>query len=399
MIGEDEAHPYERPPLSKALLKKTVSSEAIEVRPRSWYSENAIELIRGCSATSIDLRERRVHIDRGSPISFDKVLIATGASPRKLAGAEGQRVFYLRNMADALRISAYFVAGSRIAIVGGGLIGAEVAATARESGVDVVLIEPQSVLMQNTAGAQVGQLYSRMHQQNGVRLVMGDTPARVRADSVGVEIVTKAGTKIEAELLLICVGILPNDEIARSANIDVQNGIVVDQFFKASHPAVYAAGDVARAFYPNFSLSMRTESHDSAIRQGAGAAANMLGRAEPNSDVPWGWSDQYGQNLQFAGCRSIADHSIVRGNIESGGFSVLYTRRGRLCAALSFNRGREMIIARRMIAASAVVNEALVADDGNNLQKGFSVDAKPATPKCEAEEGVTSQHCAGDAPN
>lgn len=131
MIGEDEAHPYERPPLSKALLKKTVSSEAIEVRPRSWYSENAIELIRGCSATSIDLRERRVHIDRGSPISFDKVLIATGASPRKLAGAEGQRVFYLRNMADALRISAYFVAGSRIAIVGGGLIGAEVAATAR----------------------------------------------------------------------------------------------------------------------------------------------------------------------------------------------------------------------------------------------------------------------------
>ena len=207
MIGEEEAHPYERPPLSKALLKKAVSAEAIELRSRSWYSENAIELIRGCSAVSIDLRERCVHLNCSDPVFFDKILIATGASPRRLAGAEGHRVFYLRNMDDALRMSAYFVAGSRIAIVGGGLIGAEVAATAREFGADVVLIEPQSVLMQNTAGALVGRLYSVMHQQNGVKLMLGDTLAQVRAERDSVEIVTKAGVRLEAEILLICIGI------------------------------------------------------------------------------------------------------------------------------------------------------------------------------------------------
>jgi 3-phenylpropionate/trans-cinnamate dioxygenase ferredoxin reductase subunit len=388
MIGQDEAHPYERPPLSKALLKKTVSVESIEVRQRSWYSENTIELIRSCSATSIDLRERCVHVDRGSPISFDKVLIATGASPRRLAGVEGHRVFYLRNMTDALSMSAHLFAGSRIAIVGGGLIGAEVAATARESGADVVVIEPQSVLMEKTAGVQVGQLYSTMHRQNGVKLMLGDALAQVRADRDSVEIVTKAGVKLEADVLLICVGILPNDEIARSANVNVQDGIVVDQFFNASHPAVYAAGDVARAFYPKFSEFIRTESHDSAIKQGAGAAANMLGRDAPNHDVPWGWSDQYGQNLQFAGCRSIADHSIVRGDIESGSFIVLHTRQGRVCAALSFNRGREMIIARRMIAVAALVNEASVAEDGNSLQKGFSVDAKPVAQEAKGNVSI-----------
>lgn len=380
MIGEDEAHPYERPPLSKALLKRAVSSEAIEVRPRSWYEENAVELIRGSRAISIDVRERCVHVDRGPPILFHKVLIATGASPRTLPGAAGDRVFYLRNMSDALRMSAYFVVGSRIAIVGGGLIGAEVAATAREAGAHVVLIEPQSVLMQKTAGEEVGQLYSTMHQANGVKLMMGDSLAQVRADRDSVEVLTKAGAKIEAEILLICVGILPNDEIARSANIKVQDGVIVDQFFKASHPAVYAAGDVARAFYPRVSQFIRTESHDSAIRQGAGAAINMLGRDEPNHDVPWGWSDQYGQNLQFAGFRSIADHSIVRGDLEGGNFSVFYTCKGSLCAAMSFNRGREMIIARRMIAAGAMVIEEAVAEDGNSLQKGFSVDAKPVVP-------------------
>lgn len=379
MIGEEDSHPYERPPLSKALLKKAVSAEALELRSRSWYSENAVELIRGCSATSIDLRERRIYVNGPAPILFDKVLIATGASPRRLAGVDGDRVFYLRNLDDALRMADHIGAGRRIAIVGGGLIGAEVAATAREAGADVVIIEPQSVLMEKTAGARVGKLFSTMHELNGVKLILGDSLAGVQEERDGVGIVTKGGIWLKADILLVCVGIQPNDGIARSANLDVQDGIVVDQFFNASHSVVFAAGDVARAFYPRFSQHIRTEGHESAIKQGAGAAMNMLGRKVPNNDVPWGWSDQYGQNLQFAGCRSAADQLIVRGDIESRSFIVFYVCQRRICAALSLNRGREMIIARRMIAASALVDEPWLTNDANNLQKGFLVDTKPAT--------------------
>lgn len=375
VIGEEEAHPYERPPLSKALLKKSVTAEAIELRSRSWYSENAVELIRGRIAASIELSERLIHVDGFDSINFDKVLIATGASPRRIAGAQGGRVFCLRNMGDALSLADYFVAGCRIVIVGGGLIGAEVAATAREAGADVVILEPQSVLMERAAGALVGQLFSEMHREYGVRVMLGDSLVQVRTEHDVVEIITTSGLRLEAEILLVCVGVLPNDAIAKSANVEVRDGIIVDQFFRSSQPEIYAAGDVARAFYPRFAQHIRTESHDSAIKQGACAAMNMLGRSTPNHDVPWGWSDQYGHNLQFAGYAAIADHSIIRGDIESRNFIVLYSSQGRLCAALSLNRGREMTIARRMIATGAFVDGAFVAKDGNSLQKGFLVDA------------------------
>jgi 3-phenylpropionate/trans-cinnamate dioxygenase ferredoxin reductase subunit len=386
MIGDEEAHPYQRPPLSKALLKKAVSPDSIEVRSRSWYDENSIELIRACNAASIDLSEQCVRLEGADDVFFDKVLIATGSSARRLDGVEGARVFYLRSMDDAMAMADHLEPGSRIAIIGGGLIGAEVAATAQEAGVEAVIIEPQPVLMQNTAGALVGRLYSEMHEQHGVKLMLGESLAQVRAGREGVEVVTKSGAIVKADILLICIGIRPNDAIARSAKLDVHNGIVVDQFFSASHPAVFAAGDVASAFYPRFSQHIRTEGHDSAIKQGAGAAMNMLGLVEPNNDVPWGWSDQYGQNLQFAGCRSIADQSIVRGDVEGRSFTVLYTHRGQVCAALSLNRGREMVLARRMIAAAAHVDAAAAADDGISLQKGFLVDPRQTASTLDVKE-------------
>lgn len=278
-------------PLAGLELPLTVSRPALLERDSD---RRFCHLVYGLLTIANRMNTAREHLGRRMQMSGPKHSLLMAIAYLQDAGGTS-----VGALAHALHVSSAFLAsetgkashiaaGSRIIIVGGGFIGAEVAATAREAAAEVILIEPQSVLMQNALGLEVGGRFSAIHERNGVQLLLNESAAAIRMLSEGIEVVTRGGERVTANAVLVCIGIRPNDDIASSADVERRDGIVVDQFFKTTRSEIFAAGDVAKAFYLRFSQYIRTESHESAIKQGARAAINMLGRNAPNDDVPLG---------------------------------------------------------------------------------------------------------------
>lgn len=369
LIGEEDEPPYERPPLSKEYLRGEQDPDSLLVRPRQWYAEVGIDLRTGVTVTSLDCGSRTVVLSGGERLGYSRLLLATGGRPRTLPG-EHEMVRYLRTLADADRLRSELASCEHIVIVGAGFIGAETAASARALGVEVTMLEVLDVPLAYALGKEIGALYANIHRTHGVRLLTGEGLASI-ADSLSgaVRVHTTRGRHIDCDLVVVGVGITPATELAEAAGIAVDNGVLVDEFCRTSAPGVYAAGDVANHFHPLVGRHIRVEHYDNAIRHGATAARNMLGEDVPYDEPHWFWSDQYETNLQYVGHCTRWDRLVLRGSLTQDGFSAFYLTDRTVQAALSVNRPKDILRAKKMIRERKQVDTNMLANENVDLRK------------------------------
>ena len=364
VIGDEPYPPYQRPPLSKAYMAGDFVRERLFLKPDSFYTESNCELRLGITATAIDRSAKIVALSDGSTIAYDRLLLATGARfrPLPVAGAELPGVHYLRGIDDSDGLQRHLIAGAKLAVIGGGYIGLEVAAVARKHGLEVTVIEAMDRLMARTASPHISTFYKDLHDGHGVTIHLNAAAVACEGTSRVDAVATSAG-RIAADFVLAGIGVMPNCELALEAGIQCENGITVDEFCQTSDPDIFAAGDCT--CHPSIDgARVRLESVQNAIDQAKHAALAMLGKPAPYGEVPWFWSDQYDIKLQIAGLLRPGDVAVLRGNPASRKFSVFHLRDGVVAGVEAVNAAPDYIVGRRLIAARARVALERLADPG-----------------------------------
>jgi 3-phenylpropionate/trans-cinnamate dioxygenase ferredoxin reductase subunit len=367
LIGEEPWLPYQRPPLSKKYLAGALERDRLLLKPPNFYESHAVETLLGRRVEEISRREQRLRLDDGSTSAYDALLIATGSRPRPLAvpGTDLAGVHFLRTVADVERIRADWAPGRRLVIVGGGYIGLEVAATARELGLEVTVLEMADRVMNRVVCPQISTFYEAEHARHGVRILRN---ARVHALAAAPgskrvrAVVTGDGEEHPADCVVLGCGALPADELAIAAGLTCENGIVVDERCRTSDPVIFAAGDCTSHPSLRYGRRLRLESVDNAFEQGASAALNMLGLETVHDKVPWFWSDQYDLKLIIVGIGQGYDTVVMRGDPATHAFSACYLRDGELISIDSINSPKDQMAARKLIAARARPNPDKLAD-------------------------------------
>lgn len=339
MFGDEGRLPYLRPPLSKEYLRGESQFDKALVHPLAWYEDQRIELNLATPVRAIDPATREVVLADGHRLAFDRLLIATGSSPRRLTipGNDLPGVHHLRTVEDADAIRDAAVGAHRVVVIGGGWIGAEVAASMRQLGLPVTLVAPGSVLLERVLGTEVGTVYRDLHAEHGVDLIMHQRAAVFRGTRRVESVETADGTRIEGDLVVVGVGSQPRTELAATAGLDVRVGILVDEHLETSVPGIFAAGDVTAAWHPLLGSHLRVEHWDNARRQGRTAARNMLGMAEPYLRIPYFYSDQYDLSMEYAGFASAWDRVVFRGEPAGREFVAFWLSDGRVVAGMNAN--------------------------------------------------------------
>jgi NADPH-dependent 2,4-dienoyl-CoA reductase/sulfur reductase-like enzyme len=358
LFGQEPELPYERPPLSKGYLLGKAERDSVFVHPANWYSEHAVDLRTGVTVAAIDPAAHTVLIRGDDPpkpprqdasgfgggtVSYDKLLLTTGASPRRLdipgAGLDG--VFYLRTLPDSDRLRAAFTSGRRVVIVGAGWIGLETAAAAQLAGCQVTVVEPQPTALYGALGPELGRAFEELHRSHGVEFRFGETAAEFHGDAAGRvgSVLTSAGTVLPADAVVVGIGAVPNDGLASSAGLEVSNGVVTDAALRTSDPDIFAAGDVANAFLPLLGRHVRVEHWSNALNSGPAAARSMLGQEVEYNRVPYFYSDQYDLGMECAGLPTPGtyDEVVYRGDRPGLEFIAFWLSGGTLVAGMNVN--------------------------------------------------------------
>jgi len=362
MVGDEPYAPYQRPPLSKAYLQGTFERERLFLKPDAFYAEAHCELITDVAATAIDRAKKSIALADGRMLAYDKLLLATGARVRKIPvpGADLPGIFYLRGIADVDAMRAHFVPGARLAVVGGGYIGLEVAAVARKAGLDVTVFEALDRVMARAVSQVVSAFYESVHREAGVKFLM-NTSVEAFEGAGKLAAVRAGGKSYPADIALVGIGVLPNIELAKAAGLACDDGIVVDRHCATSDPAIFAAGDCTRHHGRDGNL-IRLECVQNAIDQAKHAALAMAGKPVPYGEVPWFWSDQYDLKLQIAGLARPGDRIVVRGEPATRKFAVFHLREGVVAAVEAVNAAPEYIVGRKLIAEGQRVAPERLAD-------------------------------------
>jgi 3-phenylpropionate/trans-cinnamate dioxygenase ferredoxin reductase subunit len=380
LIGDEPAPPYQRPPLSKAYLKGEMEEERLYLKPIEYYAEHRVELLTNAKVAAIDAGAKSLSLASGSKLSWDRLVIATGARPRRLPvpGAQLDGVLELRTLADVDRLKARVAPGARIVVVGAGYIGLEAAAVASQLGMQATVLEAMPRVLARVAGPEISDFYAGVHRAAGVDIRLG---ARLEGfEGVGKVLAARlaTGEQVACDVALVGVGVIANAELAKEAGIQIGDGILTDRRTRTSHPDVFAIGDVAFRPLAHYEGGMRIESVHNAIEGGKTAAAAILGMPHPAEDVPWFWSDQYDLKLQTAGISTGADTVVTRGDPASRSFAVFYLRQGRVVAADAVNAAPEYMIGKKLVAASASVAPAELADKSISMKDIGAKALKPA---------------------
>jgi 3-phenylpropionate/trans-cinnamate dioxygenase ferredoxin reductase subunit len=363
LVGDEPFAPYQRPPLSKAYLSGSMERERLFLKAEAFYREAQCDLLLGTAATAIDRSGKRVRLSDGSGLRYDKLLLATGSRARRcsIPGRDLPGIFYLRGIADVDAMRAHFAPAVRLAVVGGGYIGLEVAAVARKLGLEVTVFEALDRVMARAVSRPLSEFYEREHRNAGVRFHL-NTPVDAFEGAERLDAIRAGGERFEADLALVGIGIVPNVELAQEAGLACNDGIVVDRHCACTNdPWIFAAGDCTQHIGRN-GKSIRLECVQNAIDQAKHAALAMLGKPQPYREVPWFWSDQYDLKLQIAGLAWPGDRLVLRGNHEARKFAVFHLRDGVVAAVEAVNAAPEYLVGRKLVAEAVKVAPERLAD-------------------------------------
>ncbi|MEM8683176.1 MAG: FAD-dependent oxidoreductase [Pseudomonadota bacterium] len=363
LIGDEAWLPYQRPPLSKKFLSGDLPAERLLFKPEAFYDDVTVRLNE--RVERIEPGNKTLTTRSGDPVAYGTLVLATGSSVRRLVcdGADLQGIHYLRSIADVDAIRADMPEGARVAIVGAGYIGLEVAAVARSLGHEVTVVEMADRVMSRVVSKDVSAFFDRVHRERGVDLRLMTGLVAFHGDGgrvTGIE--TNAGEMIDADLVVVGIGISPNDQLARDAGLDVDDGIVVDDHCRTSDPAIFAIGDCTR--HPNaiYQDTLRLESVHNALEQAKTAAENIVGGDAHYNQVPWFWSDQYEFKLQIAGLSTAYDDVVLRGSPDDDSFSCVYLKDGRFIAIDCINAPKDFMQAKSVIAGLPCIPRETLAN-------------------------------------
>jgi len=371
LIGDEPLAPYHRPPLSKAWLKGAATATSLALKPPNFYVEHNIELQLDTRALKIERDRREVLLADGTALPYNFLILATGARPIALpvAGAELRAVMALRTAIDAEALKKAIAPGTRIAIVGGGYIGLEVAASCRALNAEVVVLERESRLLARVASKPLSDFFYELHQQHGVRFELNANVVGFSGKDGQVTAVQLAdGRLLDCDAVVVGVGATPNDELATQAGLETTRGIVVDAQARTSDPHIFAIGDVTLRPMPIYQRMLRLESVPNVLEQAKQAACAITGRVAPPSEVPWQWSDQYDCKLQIAGYAFDVDRIVIRGDAASGKFAVLHLQGNRLQTVEAVNSPAEFMMGRQLIGSRTHVDTQALRDSSISLK-------------------------------
>jgi 3-phenylpropionate/trans-cinnamate dioxygenase ferredoxin reductase component len=367
LLGAEEHRPYERPPLSKAYLAGAADRDTVFVHPAEWYDERRIDLRLGVAATGLDRTAHEVVLADGSRLPYTKLLLTVGSSPRRLGvpGGDLDGVHYLRTLDDSDRLRTLVGSATRVAVIGAGWIGLEVAAVARAAGVEVTVLETAPLPLLRVLGPEIAQVFADLHREHGVDLRLGVEVAEIVDDggrACGVRLAD--GSVVEADGVVVGIGVVPNTGLARAAGLEVDDGISVDRRLRTTDPDIYAAGDVANAFHPHFGRHLRVEHWANALNGGPAAARSMLGSDHEYGRLPYFFTDQYDLGMEYTGHAAPDgyDQVVVRGDLDTREFVAFWLAGGQVQAGMNVNVWDVTEDIGRLIRSREVVDRARLAD-------------------------------------
>ena len=367
LIGEESERPYERPPLSKGYLLGSSDRESVYVHPRGWYAEHDVDLRLNTRVSAIDPERHHVTLADGGQIGYAKLLLTTGSSahPLPVPGADLDGVLYLRRLQDSDRIKAALTSASRVVVIGGGWIGLETAAAARAGDVEVTLLESAELPLLGVLGREAAQIFADLHREHGVDLRLGVQVSEIVANqgrAVGVRMAD--GTRVDADVVIVGVGITPNITLAQDAGLDVGNGVRTDEHLRTSHPDIYAAGDVANAFHPLLNRQIRVEHWANALNQPQTAAKAMIGQDAVYDRLPYFFTDQYDLGMEYAGYLEPGDYDqvVFRGDLAKREFVAFWLAQGRVLAGMNVNVWDVNDAIQALVRSGQQIDQADLAD-------------------------------------
>src|SRR5262250_1793076 len=370
LVGAEPERPYERPPLTKDYLRGESERAKAYVHPGGFYAQQEIELVTGVTVTAIEPAESRVRLADGRTVGYDRLLLATGAEPRRIpvpgAGLDG--VYYLRTMADCDLLRARLEAGGRVVVVGAGWIGSEFAASARQRGLDVTVIDPQPLPAERLFGRDVAAFYHDVHAKHGIEFLLGDGVEAFEGNGAVSRVRTASGRRVECDFAVVGIGVVPRTGLASDAGLEVNNGIVTDANLQTAVPGIFAAGDVANAWHPFYHRRIRVEHWANALNQGPAAARAMLGDRAGYDHIPYFYSDQYDVGMEYSGHAPEWDEVVFRGDPAGGEFIAFWLRGGCIAAGMNVNVWDVNEHIQALIRAGKPVEAPALADPGVRLE-------------------------------
>jgi 3-phenylpropionate/trans-cinnamate dioxygenase ferredoxin reductase subunit len=366
LLGEEDVPPYERPPLSKDYLRGEAERASFAVLDEGYYADHDVELRLDCSVERVDASARAVELAGGERLAYDRLLLATGAQPNRLGvrGGDLEGVHLLRTVADSDALREQLVPDRRVVVVGAGWIGCEVAASARELGAQVTVVEPMLVPLERVLGPELGGFYRDVHLEHGVEFVLGTGVTEIDGEGRAQRVKMSDGRELACDLVVAGIGVTPRVGLAKHAGLDVDNGIVVDEHLRSSAPEIFAAGDVANAQHPFYGERVRVEHWANALNQGPVAARAMLGREDAVYDrLPYFFSDQYDVGMEYTGFAHREDRVVIRGDLAGREFIAFWVDlSGRVVAGMNVNVWDVSEPIERIIRSREVIDEARLAD-------------------------------------
>jgi 3-phenylpropionate/trans-cinnamate dioxygenase ferredoxin reductase component len=371
LIGAEHERPYERPPLSKDYLRGEAGREKVYVHAEGFYAEQGIDLRLGRTAASLDTSAKELVLDDGERLRYDRLLLTTGAEPRRLAipGSELDGVLYLRSVDDSDVLRERLDRGGTVVVVGAGWIGAEVAASARQRGLEVTVVAPSTVPLKRVLGIEAGAFYRDIHTDKGVKMLMGTEVAAFDGDGAVERVRTSDGRELECDFVVVGVGVRPRAQLAAEAGIAVDDGILVNERLQTSVPDVFAAGDVANAHHPFYGERIRIEHWANALNQGPAAARNMLGRADAYDRLPYFFSDQYDTGMEYTGFARTWERVVFRGDPASGEFIAFWLAGDHVVAGMNVNVWDVTDPIQRLIRERVAADDRRLADPDIPLEE------------------------------
>jgi 3-phenylpropionate/trans-cinnamate dioxygenase ferredoxin reductase subunit len=371
LVGTEHERPYERPPLSKDYLRGEVGREKVYVHPEGFYAEQAIELRLGRTAVGLDTARGEVELDDGERLRYDRLLLTMGAEPRRLAipGADLDGVLYLRSVGDSDALRERLDRGGAVVVVGSGWIGSEVAASARQRGLDVTVVDPLAVPQERVLGAEAGAIFRDLHTDHGVKMLLGTGVEEFEGDGAVERVRTSDGRTLDCDFVVVGIGVEPRVQLAEDAGIAVDNGILVDERLETRVPGVFAAGDVANARHPFYDEALRVEHWANALNQGPAAGRNMLGEAAPYERLPYFYSDQYDLGMEYTGFARAGDRVVFRGDTAEREFVAFWLVEDRVVAGMNVNVWDVTDPIKSLITERVSVDERRLADPDVPLEE------------------------------